>query len=94
MSAVVCSRLKVVLARVIYDSKLLFPSGISDASLVPIEVKLLFRTSQRSEGSVTDNSPNFSSFIELLFVDLRLVSSLIVFQMAFELPILFFICDW
>ena len=81
-------RLNIVETGFMYDSNFTLPLGSDEANFGPIDVKWSFKISQISAGFLNELLSTFNSVIEELLVHLRFVNSLIIFHIAFGLPVL------
>ena len=87
----VCCKVNVVGAGLIYESKLVLPVAIVEARLGPTDVKCSFRVSHISSGFVKDSLPLFSSLIDELLVYSRYVNLLIVLHISLGSPVFWLI---
>ena len=91
--AVVCCKVNVIGAGLIYESKLVLPVAIVVARFGPTDVKYSFKISHISSGFLKDLSPLFSSLINKLLVHLRYVNSLIVLHISLGSLVFWLIFD-
>ena len=89
----VCCKVNVIGAGLIYESKLVLLVAIVEARFGPTDVKYSFKISHISSGFLKDLSPLFSSLIDKLLVHLRYVNSLIVLHISLGSLVFWLIFD-